>query len=398
MPSSPSPTRDGPARALDAAEPPRAASLKQVSAEVPPEPAEARQDGLDVLRALAILPVLFFHSPEQTVQALPAFLRDAFRFGWMGVDLFFVLSGYLIGRQVFSTRAEAPLGTQLRHFWVKRWTRTLPLYFLVLGTYAFLKPWLFGAPFVGGGWHYALFLQNYRPLQDFVQSWSLCVEEHFYLVLPLLAFGLRGRKWPAWVWLVPAGASLLGRVLVSRTLPADMPVLELIPVLQWPTHLHLDGLAVGVFLARTAPSWRAWAVGRKVASAVAGLGVLGVTVALCGPLLVGAAKLWVFTGLTVGFGLVLMGMESLRLPSGLRRAVYALAVTSYGAYLWHGLVVRLFERSHFTLGGWGLDLLAFVGVTLLVSAVTYRLVEKPGLRLRRWLLGVQGHVAAQKTH
>ena len=133
---------------------------------------------------------------------------------------------------------------------MKRWTRTLPLYFLVLGTYAFLKPWLFGAPFVGGGWHYALFLQNYRPLQDFVQSWSLCVEEHFYLVLPLLAFGLRGRKWPAWVWLVPAGASVVGRVLVSRTLPADMPVLELIPVLQWPrTCTWTDW--------RWASSWRA---------------------------------------------------------------------------------------------------------------------------------------------
>ncbi len=356
-----------------------------------------RQDGLDVLRALAILPVLFFHTPEQTYQALPPVLQHATRFGWMGVDLFFVLSGYLIGRQVFSSRAEAPLGTQLRHFWVKRWTRTLPLYFLVLGTYAFIKPWLFGAPFVGGGWHYALFLQNYRPLQDFVQSWSLCVEEHFYLVLPLLAFGLRGRAWPAWVWLVPAGASLVGRALVSRTIPAGTPVLELVPLLQWPTHLHLDGLAVGVFLACTAPRWQGWAVRWKVASAVTGLGVLSVTLALCGPTLLGAARLWVFTGLSVGFGLVLLGMESVQLPAPVRRSVYAVAVTSYGAYLWHGLVVRLFERSHFTLGAWGLDLLAFVGATLLVSALTYRLVEKPGLRLRRWLLGTMGRAVPEKA-
>jgi peptidoglycan/LPS O-acetylase OafA/YrhL len=303
------------------------------------------------------------------------------------VDLFFVLSGYLIGRQVFSTRAETPLGTQLRHFWVKRWTRTLPLYFIVLGTYALIKPWVFGAPFVGGGWHYVLFLQNYGPLQDFVQSWSLCVEEHFYLVLPLLVFGLQGKKWPAWAWLVPAGLSLLGRALVSRTIPAETPVLELVPVLQWPTHLHLDGLGVGVFLARTAPGWQDWPKRWKTASAVTGLGVLAATLARFGPTLLGPARLWVFTGLSVGFGLVLVGMEAVRLPARVRQAVYAVAVTSYGAYLWHGLVVRAFERSGFTLGWWGLDLLAFVGGVLGVSAVTYAAVEKPGLRLRRWLLG-----------
>lgn len=375
-----------PSTTSDSGTAPRPAPLARVVPEPLPKAPEVRQDGLDVLRALAILPVLFFHTPQRLFFTFPLALQQATRFGWMGVDLFFVLSGYLIGRQVFSAREEAPLGTQLRQFWVKRWTRTLPLYFVVLGTYAVIKPWVFGAPFVGGGWHYALFLQNYGPLQDFVQSWSLCVEEHFYLVLPLLAFGLRGRAWPAWVWLVPVGMSMVGRALVSRTIPADTPVLELVPVLQWPTHLHLDGLGVGVFLARTAHSWRGWPVRWKVASAVAGLGVLATTLALCGATLMGHARLWVFTGLSAGFGLLLVSMESVRLPPWVRRGVYAVAVTSYGAYLWHGLVVRVIERSGFTLGAWGLDLLAYVGSVLGVSALTYVAVEKTGLRLRRWLL------------
>jgi len=388
--------RDGSAPAVDSGAEPRPASLTPMAPERLPEAPSARQDGLDVLRMLAILPVLLFHAPSQLFHAMPPGLQYATRFGWMGVDLFFVLSGYLIGRQVFSA-GEAPLGTQLRHFWVKRWTRTLPLYFGVLGTYALIKPWVFGAPFVGGGWHYALFLQNYGPLQDFVQSWSLCVEEHFYLVLPLLAFGLRGRQWPTWAWLVPAAVSLVGRALVSRTFPADTPVLELVPALQWPTHLHLDGLGVGVFLARTAPRWQGWPARWRAASAGVGLSVLVTTLALCGPTLLGLARLWVFPGLSVGFGLVLVGMESVRLPRGVQRGVYAVAVTSYGAYLWHGLVARAFERSGFTLGGWGLDLLAFVGVVLGVSAVTYQAVEKPGLRLRRWLLGSEGRAVPQKT-
>lgn len=364
--------------------------LTLVRPEATPEAGVSRQDGLDVLRALAILAVLCFHSPEGVYRALPEAVRSAFTFGWVGVDLFFVLSGYLIGRQVFAARTEAPLGTQLREFWVKRWTRTLPLYFVVLGTYAFLKPRLFGAPFVGGGWHFALFLQNYFPLRDFVQSWSLCVEEHFYLVLPLLAFGLRGRTWPAAVWLVPVGLSVVGRALVQPGIPEGTGVLDLPFYLQWPTHLHLDGLALGVFLARTAPTWRAWSVGRKRACAGAGVAVFAATLALCGPWLVGPAALWMFTGLAVGFSLLLVGVESVRLPPWARRAVYAVAVTSYGAYLWHGLVVRVFDRAHLSLGPWPVDLALFMAVTLAVAWVTYRAVEKPGLRLRDWLLGARG--------
>jgi peptidoglycan/LPS O-acetylase OafA/YrhL len=346
---------------------------------------EARQDGLDVLRAAAILLVLCFHAPEAVTRALPGPVHSVFSLGWVGVNLFFVLSGYLIGRQVFATREDAPLGSRLRTFWVKRWTRTLPLYFVVLAAYA-LKPWLVGVPFVGGGWPYALFLQNYGTLQDFVQSWSLCVEEHFYLVLPLVAFGLKGQRWPAWAWLVPLGVSMVCRAIISQAIPVSPAVREWVGVSSWATHLHLDGLGVGVFLARTAPRWRSWPARWKAVSAVLGLALL---VAILGPYAPTELKygfIGLYTGLSVAFGLLLVGLESRQLPSWARRAVYAVAVTSYGAYLWHGLVVRAFERSHFSLGAWGLDLLAFVAVTLLISWGTYVAVEKPGLRLRRWLL------------
>ena len=377
--------REASAPVLSPSAPP-AVSVTPVSATVAPAPAhEARQDGLDVLRAAAILLVLFFHAPEAVTRALPETVRSVFSVGWMGVNLFFVLSGYLIGRQVFATREDLPLGSRLRTFWVKRWTRTLPLYFVVLGAYA-LKPWLVGVPFVGGGWPYALFLQNYAPLQDFVQSWSLCVEEHFYLVLPLVAFGLRGQRWPAWAWLVPLAVSMLFRAVVTEALPVSHAVREWINVSPWATHLHLDGLGVGVFLARTAPRWRAWPVRWKATCAVLGLGLLVAIFAPYEPRQLGHGFIGLYTGLSVAFGLLLVGAESWRLAPWPRRAVYAVAATSYGAYLWHGLVARAFERSHLSLGGWGVDLLAFVAVTLLVSWATYLAVEKPGLRLRRWLL------------
>ncbi|HEX8698200.1 MAG TPA: acyltransferase, partial [Myxococcaceae bacterium] len=360
--------------------PPLAAPLTPVSAVEAPAPAhESRQDGLDVLRAAAILLVLFFHAPEAITRALPDSVRSVFSVGWMGVNLFFVLSGYLIGRQVFATREDLPLGARLRTFWVKRWTRTLPLYFLVLGVYA-LKPWVLGTPFVGGGWEYALFLQNYAPLQDFVQSWSLCVEEHFYLVLPLVAFGLKGQRWPAWAWLVPLAVSMVGRAIISEAIPVSPAVRAWVGVSSWATHLHLDGLGVGVFLARTAPRWRQWPARWKAVSTVLGLALLVAILGPYDPTRLGHRFIGLYTGLSVACGLLLVGLESWRLPLWARRAVYAVAVTSYGAYLWHGLVARAFDRSHFSLGAWGLDLLAFVAVTLLVSWGTYVAVEKPGLR------------------
>jgi peptidoglycan/LPS O-acetylase OafA/YrhL len=376
---------EAPAPALDSSVPP-AAVLTPVSAAVQPKAHPARQDGLDVLRTVAILLVLCFHAPAAATRELPDLLRSAFSLGWMGVDLFFVLSGYLIGRQVFATREELPLSARLRAFWVKRWTRTLPLYFVVLGTYAIIKPWVFGAPFAGGGWPYALFLQNYGPLQDFVQSWSLCVEEHFYLVLPLVAFALRGQRWPAWAWLVPLGVSMVARAIVSEAIATSPAVRAWVGMSLWATHLHLDGLGVGVFLARTAPRWRTWPARWRAFSAVLGLGVLAATLVAYEPRHPGHFYIGLYTGLSLAFGLLLVGVESWQLPRWARRAVYAVAVTSYGAYLWHGLVVRVFDRSQLSLGPWWLNLLAFVAVTLLVSWGTYVAVEKPGLRLRRWLL------------
>jgi peptidoglycan/LPS O-acetylase OafA/YrhL len=347
-----------------------------------------------VLRALAILVVLVFHAPEAVRVALPGALRQAFAYGWMGVDLFFVLSGYLVGRQVFGRLEDESLGARLRTFWIKRWGRTLPLYYGVLAFYA-LKPWTVGTPFLGGGWHFAFFLQNFGGLRDFVQSWSLCVEEHFYLVLPLLAFGLRGRQWPAWAWALPVAVSVTARWLTWRQLPPGIPLHDLPALLSWPTLNHLDGLAVGVFLARTAPVWQQWAPRWRAACGALGAAVLTATILLAGPLLMGLGSVWAITGLSVGFGLVLVGVESLRLPAAPRWGIFQVAVLSYGAYLWHGLLVRVIERAELTLGSWPLDLLAYLAATLAVAWVTYVTVEQPGLRWRDRLLT---RLAARERH
>ena len=155
--------------------------------------------GLDLVRAIAICTVLhqhgwffFDHLVHWDLWHAPMFID--------GVTLFFVLSGFLIGRILFISLAAGRLNgmADLLHFWKRRWWRTLPAYFAVLLiliviaalTGYSMPPWL---------WRYFLFLQNLAwPHPGFFgEAWSLCVEEWFYLLLPItLVIAARAR--PQW--------------------------------------------------------------------------------------------------------------------------------------------------------------------------------------------------------
>jgi len=153
--------------------------------------------GLDLMRACAILLVLALHTstlPQvgPALDWITAIVPD-------GVTLFFVLSGYLIGGIILNLLAQPRFGfAQVWRFWLRRWLRTLPAYYLVLAL-------VFGTVLLG--WtaipelrlrYYVLFLQNFaRPHPAFFpEAWSLTVEEWFYLLLPLclvLGLALRAR-------------------------------------------------------------------------------------------------------------------------------------------------------------------------------------------------------------
>src|SRR5690349_7860962 len=102
-----------------------------------PTSSASRIDGLDTLRALAIVLVVLHHYVLFVSRA------DTFgwvgEIGWVGVDLFFALSGYLIGNQIFGAMRSGA-GFSLRHFYARRFLRTLPNYYVVLALY-FLWPW-----------------------------------------------------------------------------------------------------------------------------------------------------------------------------------------------------------------------------------------------------------------
>ncbi len=218
---------------------------------------------LDLLRSYAIFSVVTAHT-VLAFGAPPALAP--LQFGGTGVDLFFVLSGWLLGRQLMLELKKT--GTiQLTRFWARRGMRTLPAYFALL-TATFLQKILLHNN-EGLGWSYLYFGQNYLPdLTAFYVSWSLCVEEHFYLLVgPAILLLMRAKTWR-----VPLLIVLLGAPLFFRTFGLYTTGNE--------THVRWDECALGVVLAACSVfSLKAWSVARRYAPifATVGVGVYGWT-------------------------------------------------------------------------------------------------------------------------
>jgi peptidoglycan/LPS O-acetylase OafA/YrhL len=137
--------------------------------------------GLDGLRAFAVLLVVLFHQ-----YLLPV--------GWIGVQIFFVLSGYLISRVLVRDRGPA-LGSYLRTFYGRRALRIFPLYYATLAILAVASIWIkgpelrdalpFAATYTYNFWYAA---KATAPSQLLTHFWTLCVEEQFYLVWPFVMY------------------------------------------------------------------------------------------------------------------------------------------------------------------------------------------------------------------
>lgn len=144
-----------------------------------------RNFGLDVVRGISILLVLRAHR-----------YSHQYEWGLLGVQVFFVLSGFLIGQILIRDFSGEGDFTTVFRFWKRRWYRTLPLYYLIL----ILKILFFGNPY---GWKmlvYFFFLQaNFIGIDFFPVSWSLVVEEWFYIFLPIVTLvfcskGISGKR------------------------------------------------------------------------------------------------------------------------------------------------------------------------------------------------------------
>ena len=204
--------------------------------------------GLDILRAVAILLVLYSH--RNLISATDRIHQHfIYLCGFWGVELFFVLSGFLIGAQLIALSEKNAGIKDYLSFWKKRWARTLPLYFIVLGLY-----WHFS--YEQFPWKHLFFLQNsYQitdtDLQTFNQSWSLAIEEYAYLFLPILLllaalfWRLNSKNRVLFVLLGIVLISLFSRMYYACTYPN-------IIYDDWirkSTFLRIDAIAIGVLVA-----------------------------------------------------------------------------------------------------------------------------------------------------
>ncbi|MFD2936750.1 acyltransferase family protein [Spirosoma flavum] len=150
--------------------------------------------GLDLMRATAIIFVLVFHWLAINLNGVEYsdIVYYSSILGYLGVEFFFVLSGFLIGGILIKLYVNEKFTlTTIWHFWIKRWLRTLPLYYSILLVYLLYAQ--VKHIHISGVWKYVLFVQNFFEYNthnnDFYGvSWSLAIEEWFYLSFPLILY------------------------------------------------------------------------------------------------------------------------------------------------------------------------------------------------------------------
>ena len=362
--------------------------------------AAGRIPELDGLRGIAILIVVVWHYGICQILQFPVtgtLLKTPLGLGWSGVDLFFVLSGFLIGGILIDHRGSPSF---FKTFYIRRSCRILPLYFVMVGLLAVAVwlgwntvprlEWLFAKPHPVLS--YATFTQT-APMIGTAEfgphwlavSWSLAIEEHFYLVLPLLICCCRPQSLPyllgGLILLAPA-LRLFFNLVLSEYSHAGFLLMP----------CRADSLALGALVAwgvrrpAIVESLRANAKGLHWVLAVfaAGVVVLGLTGRkFSSPVMALFGYSWL-----AGFYCLLL-LISLHHRAGWiagicrLRALQWVGVISYGVYLLHQAISGL---CHITLRGAppaitdlpsaGITLLAFV-ITLALARLSFGFFEKP---------------------
>lgn len=338
-----------------------------------------RNVGLDVLRGIAVILVLFRHSNLENNM-----LRH---FGWLGVDLFFVLSGFLISNILFNEYKQYGQ-INLKRFLVRRVVRIFPpFYFFLFFTLLFglfvrqnitveIKPLLAEL----------FYLQSYLP-RIWLHTWSLAVEEHFYLVFPLLLFLIiranliEKRRLIGWV--------LIGLLLLCFALRLNVSYPHRndghFGFMQ--THLKLDGILCGVLLSYFLNFSKKLNINQWV--------LMGLSILLIAPgfYFKGGSFFMNTVGITsvsIGFAILvwLAWTNEKRFQPRKRNVLYVfiksfsfIGLTSYSIYLWHINAKNITawilprESAYFSY--------AYMAVAIIAGIFMFYLVEKPVMRYKR---------------
>ena len=347
---------------------------------------------LDFCRALAICLVLFGHGRGLLLPNLP-WLAHIKLGGFLGVELFFVLSGFLVGGILIKANSNSISSFGwIPTFWGRRWLRTLPNYYFFLFVNIVLLIYGIRPESVDSYWPYFFFLQNLawpHPL-FFGEAWSLAVEEMFYFLTPI-AIGvicLLTRSKESGLLLTIGlifTASVIAKfVYVEIYNPAyDSGIRKIVL-------LRLDSLMIGVFLAWITSSIKASGSKKTIRK----MGIFLLPLILCHPVFFSLAddsfdqsyfaRTWLFLTTSIGCaGLILAGLYSVHLPKCLTWVSSRIAKLSYSAYLVHSPVLATINilLGADQLSGY-IKWLMYISLTFLFSSITYRLIERPFLYYR----------------
>lgn len=314
--------------------------------------------GLDHLRAIAIVLVLMYH---YRAFKHPDWIDRIGRFGWTGVDLFFVLSGFLISGQLFR-EIKNKGNISLKVFYIKRFFRIFPAYFFTIFLY-FIFPFFREREALSPFWKFVTFTQNYGldviNRGTFSHAWSLCIEEQFYLILPLFLIMVSSTKlfrYLAVLMMTVIGLSIVFRLMAWNeyisgldAASADFWKLWYMKI-YYPTHTRLDGLGIGIligYLMQYSSKFKKIVNNNGNRLFLGGIVLLGISFRICNEQASKKASIFGFTLVAVSFGFILMAAVSQ--SSFLYRTksylTTQLAALSYAVYLSHKGIIHLVQEG-----------------------------------------------------
>lgn len=357
--------------------------------------------GLDHLRAFAILIVFLFHYFILS-GGEPEWLPNVAKFGWTGVDLFFVLSGFLISSQLFA-QIKQEQKISFKQFFLKRFFRIVPAFVITIALYFFF-PFFREKESLPPLWKFLTFTQNLglnlKDYGTFSHAWSLCVEEHFYLFLPIIIIFLQLSKLLKKSYWLLIALFLFGfairlysfKQLYLPKVEDENGWLYWYKYIYYPTYNRLDGLLVGVSIAAVYQFLPT--VWKKLAHygnlfIVISLAILTTAYFLCSDQTTFAASIFGFPIIAIGYGCLVIAAISP--PSYLfkwkSRLTTFIATLSYAIYLTHKGVIHL---THQLLNNFKIDnnvMLLICMITCIAFAYCLHIaIEKPFMKLRNRII------------
>lgn len=346
--------------------------------------------GLDLLRAIAITQVVLLHGAH----ILDGTPLDGFP--WIslidGVDIFFVLSGFLIGNiLLLEINAIEKFGARdLWHFWCRRWLRTLPNYYLVLAAnFVVVKYGIIVEYIENFNWKFFLFLQNFsKPFMGFFwESWTLSVEEWFYLIAPLLLVLLLRILKPRQAFLLVTLVMLTAPFLQRLSMSGPEVTYE-----YWETHFRklvitrLDSIAYGLLAAWVfyyyRPVWEKY----KMHALFAGILVMAFILRFPSPTEGFYAQVLLFPLSSLSAMLLLPYAQSVKSATSIaRKFITHISEISYSMYLVNGALVSEVIRDNFMPAQPFAKILTYGCywlAVILVSTLLHKFYEKPIMNLR----------------